>query len=84
MKFAEMTFPQLRQVPRDKTLVLAPIAACEQHSQHLPTFTDTITGPCEAGRSAKSPFTGASPLEMERNVELNRSAMEFGHRGKGG
>jgi creatinine amidohydrolase len=42
MKFAEMTFPQLRQVPRDTTLVLAPIAACEQHSQHLPTFTDTI------------------------------------------
>jgi creatinine amidohydrolase len=42
MKFAEMTFPQLRQVPRDTTLVLAPLAACEQHSQHLPTFTDTI------------------------------------------
>src|SRR5438105_1348447 len=42
MKFAEMTFPQLRQVPRDTTLVLAPIAACEQHSRHLPTYTDTI------------------------------------------
>jgi creatinine amidohydrolase len=42
MKFAEMTFPQLRQVPRDTTLLLAPLAACEQHSHHLPTFTDTI------------------------------------------
>jgi creatinine amidohydrolase len=42
MKFAEMTFPQLRQVPRDRSVVLAPIAACEQHSAHLPTFTDTI------------------------------------------
>ncbi len=42
MKFAEMTFPELRQVPRDTTLVLAPIAACEQHSRHLATFTDTI------------------------------------------
>jgi creatinine amidohydrolase len=42
MKFAEMTWPLLREVPRDKTLVLAPIAACEQHSRHLPTFTDTI------------------------------------------
>src|SRR6266446_4645362 len=42
MKFAEMTFPQLRQVPRDTTVVLAPIAACEQHSHHLPTFTDTV------------------------------------------
>jgi creatinine amidohydrolase len=42
MRFQEMTWPLLRQVPRDKTLVLAPIAACEQHSRHLPTFTDTI------------------------------------------
>jgi creatinine amidohydrolase len=42
MKFAEMTFPELRQVPRDTTLVLAPIAACEQHSRHLATFTDTV------------------------------------------
>ncbi len=42
MKFHEMTFPQLRQVARETTVVLAPIAACEQHSRHLPTFTDTI------------------------------------------
>jgi creatinine amidohydrolase len=42
MRFHEMTFPELRDVPRDGTLVLAPIAACEQHSRHLPTFTDTI------------------------------------------
>jgi creatinine amidohydrolase len=49
MKFAEMTFPQLQQVPRDTTLVLVPIAACEQHSHHLPTFTDTllVTGVAE-------------------------------------
>lgn len=42
MKFAELTFPQLRAVPRDRSLVLAPIAACEQHSLHLPTITDTV------------------------------------------
>jgi creatinine amidohydrolase len=42
MRFHEMTFPELRQVPRDNSLVLAPIAACEQHSHHLPTFTDTL------------------------------------------
>jgi creatinine amidohydrolase len=42
MRFAEMTAPELREVPRDRTLVLAPIAACEQHSLHLPTFTDTL------------------------------------------
>ena len=42
MKFHEMTFPQLRRVPRDGVVVLAPIAACEQHSRHLPTITDTV------------------------------------------
>src|SRR5947209_11432897 len=42
MKFAEMTFPLLRQVPRDTTVVVAPSAACEQHSHHLPTITDTV------------------------------------------
>jgi creatinine amidohydrolase len=42
MKFHEMTWPLLRQVARDKTVVIAPIAACEQHSRHMPVFTDTI------------------------------------------
>src|SRR5947209_7818319 len=42
MKFHEMTSPLLRVVPRDSTVILAPIAACEQHSRHLPTFTDTL------------------------------------------
>jgi creatinine amidohydrolase len=42
MRFHEMTMPELRKVARDATVVVAPIAACEQHSLHLPTFTDTI------------------------------------------
>jgi creatinine amidohydrolase len=42
MRFHEMTWPLLREVPRDRVLVVAPIAACEQHSRHLPTFTDTL------------------------------------------
>jgi creatinine amidohydrolase len=42
MRFQELTWPQLREVRRDGTVVLAPIAACEQHSRHLPTFTDTL------------------------------------------
>jgi creatinine amidohydrolase len=42
MKFHEMTAPQIRQVPRDGVVVVAPIAACEQHSDHLPTITDTV------------------------------------------
>jgi creatinine amidohydrolase len=56
MKFAELTFPLLRQVPRDRTVVVAPIAACEQHSLHLPTITDTllVTGVAE-GVEARMP-----------------------------
>jgi creatinine amidohydrolase len=42
VKFHEMTFPELRRVPRDAVVVLAPIAACEQHSLHLATLTDTV------------------------------------------
>src|ERR671932_2160847 len=42
MRFHEMTSQEPRQVPRDRSVVLAPIAACEQHSRHLPTYTDTI------------------------------------------
>lgn len=42
MKLAEMTWPEVASLDRDGVLVLAPIAACEQHSRHLPTFTDSI------------------------------------------
>lgn len=42
MKFHEMTWPLLREVRREEVVVVAPIAACEQHSRHLPVFTDTI------------------------------------------
>jgi len=42
MRFAEMTAPEIRGLSRDGTLIVAPIAACEQHSRHLPVFTDSI------------------------------------------
>jgi creatinine amidohydrolase len=42
MKLQEMTWPEVAELDRDGTLILAPIAACEQHSRHLPAFTDTI------------------------------------------
>jgi creatinine amidohydrolase len=37
-----MTFPELRLVSRAGALVLAPIAAVEQHSRHLAVLTDTV------------------------------------------
>jgi creatinine amidohydrolase len=42
MRLAELTAPEIRDLSRDGTLVVAPIAACEQHSRHLPVFTDSI------------------------------------------
>src|SRR3982750_2432768 len=42
MRFAEMTAPEIRDLSRERTLIVAPIAACEQHSRHLPVFTDSI------------------------------------------
>lgn len=42
MRFHEMTSGQLRRVDREQTLVVLPIAACEQHGPHMPTGTDTI------------------------------------------
>ena len=42
MRFAEMTAPAIRALDREETLIIAPIAACEQHARHLPVFTDSI------------------------------------------
>jgi creatinine amidohydrolase len=37
-----MTAPELRAVSRNASVVVAPIAACEQHSRHLAVWTDTV------------------------------------------
>lgn len=42
MKFHEMTAARLADVDRDRTVVVIPIAAVEQHGPHMPTGTDTI------------------------------------------
>src|SRR5262245_55983145 len=55
MRFYQMTAPAIRDVSREGTLVLAPIAACEQHSRHLPVFTDSI-------------LCGAVAAGVERNL----------------
>jgi creatinine amidohydrolase len=42
MKLAEMTWPEMAEVDREKTVLIAPYAACEQHGPHLPFFVDTL------------------------------------------
>lgn len=39
----EMTSPQVDALPRD-IVVLIPVASCEQHSLHLPVWTDSFIG----------------------------------------
>ena len=43
MILAEMTSPEIDALPRD-IVVLMPVASCEQHSLHLPVFTDSMIG----------------------------------------
>jgi len=43
MILAEMTSPEIDALPRD-IVVLIPVASCEQHSLHLPVFTDSLIG----------------------------------------
>ncbi|QDT27807.1 Creatinine amidohydrolase [Gimesia panareensis] len=40
MKYAEMTAVELKNVSREDTMVVLPIAAVEQHGPHMPTGTD--------------------------------------------
>ena len=43
MLLVEMTSPEIDALPRD-IVVLIPVASCEQHSLHLPVFTDSMIG----------------------------------------
>ncbi len=43
MILAELTYPEIDALPRD-IVVLIPVASCEQHSLHLPVFTDSLIG----------------------------------------
>jgi creatinine amidohydrolase len=59
MKLAELTWPEAASLDRD-TVIVDPIAALEQHSHHLPFFTDTIL--CEAVAARVEALTSQSTL----------------------
>ncbi|MFK5921453.1 MAG: creatininase family protein [Verrucomicrobiota bacterium] len=46
MKFHESPAPSIRNLDRASTMLVLPLAACEQHGPHMPTGTDSII--CEA------------------------------------
>jgi creatinine amidohydrolase len=41
-QFAYLTWKQVEALPKDKTLLVLPTAAIEQHGHHLPLATDTL------------------------------------------
>jgi creatinine amidohydrolase len=40
--FAYLNWKQVNALPRDRTLLVLPTAAIEQHGPHLPLATDTL------------------------------------------
>jgi creatinine amidohydrolase len=42
--FAYLTWKQVEALPKDRTLLILPTAAIEQHGHHLPLATDTLIG----------------------------------------
>ncbi|QMV19466.1 creatininase family protein [Granulicella sp. 5B5] len=50
-KFAYLTWKQVEALPKDKTLLVLPTGAIEQHGHHLPLATDTLTSNLLLGRA---------------------------------
>jgi creatinine amidohydrolase len=74
VKLSDLTWPEVEQLDRD-VLVIVPIAALEQHSHHLPLFTDTIL--CE-GVVQKVEETVASDVLLLPVQWLGASAHHLG------
>src|SRR3984957_7683809 len=54
--FAYLTWKQVDALPRERTLLVLPTAAIEQHGQHLPLATDTLINNLLLGKAlAKLP-----------------------------
>ena len=50
-KFAYLTWKQVEALPKEKTLLVLPTGAIEQHGHHLPLATDTLTSNLLLGRA---------------------------------
>ncbi|HID07969.1 MAG TPA: creatininase family protein, partial [Armatimonadetes bacterium] len=42
MKLAEMTWREVADLAKEEIVAVVPVASCEQHSYHLPFFTDSL------------------------------------------
>ena len=65
--FAYLTWKQVDALPRDRTLLILPTAAIEQHGHHLPLATDTLINNLLLGKalsllSAELPIYALPPV----------------------
>lgn len=48
--YQDMCWPDIEAMDREKTIILIPVGATEQHGHHLPLGTDTLDAQCAAER----------------------------------
>ena len=53
LKFAELTWEEIRDLPPERTIALLPIGAVEAHGPHLPLSTDVVISEAMAERAAE-------------------------------
>lgn len=53
LRVAEMTWEEMRDVPRDRAVAIVPVGATEAHGPHLPLGTDVIIAEAMARRGAE-------------------------------
>ncbi|HWN67087.1 MAG TPA: creatininase family protein, partial [Haliangium sp.] len=53
LRLAEMTWEELRDVPRERAVAILPVGATEAHGPHLPLGTDVIIAEAMARRGAE-------------------------------
>ena len=63
-------------MPREKTLLVLPTAAIEQHGPHLPLLTDVITA-TEMSRRAVEQISGEAVLLPSVQYAFNEHHMEW-------
>jgi creatinine amidohydrolase len=64
-KFAYLTWKQVEALPKDKTLLVLPTGAIEQHGHHLPLATDTLINNLLLGKALELLPTDAPVYALE-------------------
>jgi creatinine amidohydrolase len=78
--FSYLNWKQVDALPRDKTLLILPTAAIEQHGHHLPLATDTLINNLLLGHALKK-IPDKSPIYALPPVHYGKSNEHIGFPG---